>query len=145
MNRLVVVIGLFVIIVIGAVVLIVLPAPAKAPGGATPASLPDLITVSAPLPNTTIASPLTISGQARGGWYFEASAPVVLKNSVGTVIAEGHVNAQGDWMTADFVPFSTTLTFPPQPAGSAGTLVLMNDNLSGLPENQNELSIAITF
>src|SRR5680860_1906637 len=32
----------------------------------------DLIRLSTPRPNQTISSPLTLTGQARGNWYFEA-------------------------------------------------------------------------
>lgn len=151
MNKLLVAIGVFILIVIAAILLIVIPAPktAVAPtdGIATtsPASIPDLITVVSPLPKAVISSPLTISGEARGNWYFEASAPYQLKNAGGAVIAQGHIDSLSDWMTADFVPFSATITFPAQPAGSAGTLILKNDNPSGDPAKDKELDIPIYF
>ena len=147
MNKWVIVSVLFVIIVIGAIVLVVVPGPntANAPTIGQPALLPDLIKVSSPLPNAIITSPLTVSGQARGTWFFEASAPYILKDAEGTPIAQGHVDTSGDWMTSDFVPFSATITFSPQPTGSVGTLVLMNDNPSGDPANQKELNIPVTF
>lgn len=154
-TKLTIAVVVFILVLVAGAILIVVPGPhtANAPGSGNqnatttpnPASLPDLITVTSPLPNTKVTSPVTISGQARGSWYFEASAPVKLKNAQGTVIAEHYVTAQGDWMTTEFVPFSGSLTFPAQPAGSKGTLVLMNDNPSGLPENQKELSIPIEF
>jgi len=150
-----IVIVLFIVIVVGVIVLVVLPAStANAPTNTdtnpattTPvaASIPDLITVASPLPKATVASPLSISGQARGTWFFEASAPVQLKNSSGTVIASAPATAQGNWMTTDFVPFTASLTFPAQTPGSTGTLVLMNDNPSGDPENQKELDIPVVF
>ena len=86
-----------------------------------------------------------ISGNARGRWYFEASAPVELQDAQGNVIAQGHITAQGDWMTEDFVPFTATLTFTKQPAGSTGTLVLQNDNPSGDPARGFELDIPVKF
>ncbi|MDO8548348.1 MAG: Gmad2 immunoglobulin-like domain-containing protein [bacterium] len=146
MNRWTVVIGLFIVILIAAIVLIVVPGPdtANAPTG-QPSSLPDLITVTFPLSQQKIYSPFTVLGQARGTWYFEASAPYQLKNAQGAVIAEGHVDTLGDWMTANFVPFTATITFPAQPAGSVGTLVLLNDNPSGDPANQKELDIPVAF
>ena len=103
------------------------------------------IRVNTPLPHTAIKSPLNISGQAVGSWYFEASAPVTLKNASGIVIASGHVTAQGDWMTTNFVPFTASLTFPPQPANSVGTLLLKNDNPSGDPTKDKTLVIPVTF
>jgi len=36
----------------------------------------DIINLDTPRPNETIASPLSIKGQARGSWFFEASLPV---------------------------------------------------------------------
>ena len=88
---------------------------------------------------------LRVTGKARGGWYFEASFPVQIKNASGTVIAEGPAQAQGEWMTQDYVPFKITLSFPAQAAGSKGTVVLRNDNPSGLPENDKSLEIPVTF
>ena len=119
--------------------------PSGSAAASSTASLADLITVNIPLQNSAVSSPLTISGQARGNWYFEASAPVELRNASGTVIAQGHINAQGDWMTTEYVPFTATLTFAKQAAGSKGTLVLKNDNPSGDPARQKELSIPVTF
>src|ERR1700733_11618722 len=49
-------------------------------------TLAGLIEVDQPFPNTKVASPLTISGKARGSWYFEATAPVELEDSSGTVV-----------------------------------------------------------
>ena len=37
----------------------------------------DRIRVNNPRPNQTISSPLTVTGEARGSWYFEASFPVL--------------------------------------------------------------------
>ena len=115
-----------------------------------PAMLDDLIVVDSPLPGTTLISAMnsvtiTVTGKARGNWYFEATAPVELTNVSGTSIASGHITAQGDWMTTDYVPFSGTFTFPLQPAGSVGTLVLRNDNPSGDPAKEKALKIPVQF
>ena len=64
-----------------------------------------------PFPGKIITYPVTITGQARGSWFFEASAPVVLTNWDGLIIAEGTIQTKGDWMTSDFVSFEGTLTF----------------------------------
>ncbi len=158
-----VVIGLLVVIIVGLFVLIFAPPRAAAPSPnnqgqtattttGTPntdtgsvAVINNLIEVTSPLKNATIASPYTVVGQARGTWYFEASAPFELRDASGKVIAQGHVEAQDNWMTEDFVPFKGTLTFPKQPAGSVGTLVLQNDNPSGDPERQKQLFIPVKF
>ncbi|OGJ59137.1 hypothetical protein A2635_04210 [Candidatus Peribacteria bacterium RIFCSPHIGHO2_01_FULL_51_9] len=104
-----------------------------------------LITVTSPLPGDRITSPLTIKGQARGTWYFEATFPVVLTDWDGLIIAQGYAQAEGEWMTEDFVPFSATLTFEKPAYGERGTLVLQKDNPSGLPEHDDAVEIPIRF
>lgn len=106
----------------------------------------DLIRVASPRPGETIESPLTIEGEARGYWFFEASAPVVLTNWDGLIIAEGYVTADGGWMTEDFVPFSGELTFEADTSVSErGTLILQKANASGLPEHDDALEFPITL
>ena len=105
----------------------------------------DLIQVADPVPNQTIGSPLTITGQAVGSWYFEASFPVKLFDANNNQLAEGIAQANGDWMTTNFVPFSATLNFATQPADSTGTLILYKDNPSGDPANDDQLTIPVTF
>lgn len=115
------------------------PAQSATPG------IPNLITVTSPTSGQQISSPLTITGEARGTWYFEASFPLELRDASGAVIAQHYAEAQADWMTENFVPFRSTLSFPAQPAGSQGTLILRKDNPSGLPENDNSVSIPVVF
>jgi hypothetical protein len=100
-------------------------------------------------PGDTVTSPLTITGQARGNWFFEASFPVSLTNWDGLIIAQGPATAQGEWMTTEYVPFSITLTFD-NPSWEAdfskrGTLILQKDNPSGLPEHDDALEIVVRF
>ena len=109
------------------------------------AGIPDLIAVSYPLPGQRINSPLTVTGEARGTWYFEASFSVEVRDADGDVLTQAPAEAQSDWMTENFVPFSSTISFPEQPAGSKGTLVLRKANPSGLPENDREVTIPILF
>jgi hypothetical protein len=104
----------------------------------------DLIKVTTPQPNAKVASPLTVTGQARGNWYFEASFPVKLYDANGTLLAQKPAQAQGDWMTTNFVPFTVTLTFA-KPATATGVLVLEKDNPSGLPQNDDKIEIPVTF
>ena len=90
----------------------------------------------------TVTSPLTVSGEAQGNWFFEASFPVVLKNEIGKTIATGIAQAEGDWMTTDFVPFSTILEFKNLKT-QKGNLVFVKDNPSGLPEYGGEFIIPV--
>lgn len=110
----------------------------------TSTSTSDRIRVSSVSANQLIKSPLVVSGQARGSWYFEASFPVELLDGTGKRIALVPAQAQGDWMTTNFVPFTATLSFA-KPATATGTLILRNDNPSGLPENALELRIPVRF
>lgn len=103
-----------------------------------------LITVNDPRPNQKISSPLTVSGQARGYWFFEASFPVKLYDSGGNLLATAISQAQGEWMTENFVPFKTELVFD-VPMEGDGVLVFEKDNPSGLPEYDDKLIVPIKF
>ncbi|MDB5194167.1 MAG: hypothetical protein JWN50_181 [Parcubacteria group bacterium] len=105
------------------------------------------IVITAPRSGQAVTSPLTVTGQARGNWFFEASAPIFLEDENGTSIARSVINAQGDWMTTNFVPFSGTLTFNATSVGTStkGFIVFMNDNPSGNPTLQKSLSVPVTF
>jgi len=104
----------------------------------------DLIQVSSPQPGALITSPLTIVGQARGTWYFEASFPVILQDGNGTVLAQGPAQAKSDWMTTEFVLFQIELDFQ-LPTTDTGVLILKKDNPSGLPEHDASISIPVRF
>lgn len=110
----------------------------------SPGVLSDLITVQSPAPDAIIASPLTVTGQARGNWYFEASFPVRLLDGNDVPIASAVAQAQGDWMTTNFVPFSAVLNYV-GPVTQTGTLVLQKDNPSGDPQFDQELRIPVRF
>ena len=107
----------------------------------------DLIRLDYPRPNQTISSPLKITGEARGYWFFEASFPVVLTDWDGLIIASGIATAKGDWMTEEFVPFEAELTFivDTNVYSKNGLLILQKDNPSGLSEYDDALEIPIQF
>ena len=103
-----------------------------------------MIKINNPRPNQTIQSPLAISGEARGYWFFEASFLIKLFDENNNLITTAVAKAQGDWMTENFVPFEADLNFS-QPSAEKGFLVLEKDNPSGLSENADELRIPIKF
>ena len=111
----------------------------------------DVIQVTSPAGMAVVTSPLSLSGKARGNWFFEASAPVSLVNWDGLIIAEGFITANGDWMTTEFVPFSGTLEFTsPYKDGDPdfmkrGSLIFKKDNPSSLPENDDAVEIPVLF
>lgn len=104
----------------------------------------DLIFVTSPIPDATATSPLALSGKARGMWFFEASFPVELRDNTGAILASGIATATGEWMTEEFVPFTSTLTWATTTATS-GVLVLKRDNPSGLPEHDKSLEVPVRF
>jgi hypothetical protein len=104
----------------------------------------DIIRIDQPRPNTMITSPLIVTGQARGAWYFEADFPVILYDANGNILASTPAQAQGEWMTQDFVQFSAEIIFE-MPDTDTGELVLEKSNPSGLPENIDELRIPVRF
>ncbi len=105
----------------------------------------DILKVKAPALRAKVASPLTISGEARGTWFFEASFPVTLLDAEGKTLVEGYAQADGEWMTENFVPFTATLTFTVPSSTLSGTLILKKDNPSGMPENDDAFQIPVTF
>ncbi len=107
----------------------------------------NVINVTSPQPSATVTNPITVSGQARGMWYFEASFPLVVTDWDGRIIGEGFATADGDWMTEDFVPFTGTINYdlPEDTPYKRGTLIFKKDNPSGLPENDDALEIPILF
>jgi len=105
------------------------------------------INLFSPKPGDTVKSPLTIAGEARGSWYFEATFPIVITDWDGRIIGEGYAEAQDDWMTEDFVPFlaEVSFTLPDGVPNKNGTLILQKANPSGLPENDAAIEIPISF
>ena len=102
------------------------------------------IRVTSPLQNQVVSSPLVITGEARGTWFFEACFPVKILDGNGEEIAAHYATALSDWMTEDFVPFEATIEFE-EPDTEIGFLVLKKDNPTGLPEFDDELVIAVRF
>lgn len=150
------------VIIVGvAVAIVLMPTDTNAPDTAEP-TVPDdvqaaieakrdLIVLENPAPLAVVESPLSISGTARGTWFFEASFPIVLVDWDGRIIAQHYATAEGEWMTEDFVPFTAELTFEsPYNEGDPefmrrGALILQKDNPSGLPEHDDALEIPVRF
>lgn len=119
--------------------------PSVAPASTTPPTTPNTpeveVTLISPEP---IANATVIEGRARGNWFFEASFPIELRDNKGVLLATAIAQADGDWMTTDYVPFRATLHFPP-PASASGTLVFKKDNPSGLPEHDKSIERPVTI
>jgi len=104
----------------------------------------DQIIVINPQPDQLIESPLIIEGKARGTWFFEGDFPVMLIDSNGDLVVRHFAQAQGEWMTEDFVGFKSQIEFE-QPTTDNGVLILEKDNPSGLSENDAKIEIPVRF
>lgn len=104
----------------------------------------DLIVVDSPRLNTLLTSPVEVKGKARGTWFFEASFGVEIKDANGLELGNAVAQAEGEWMTEEFVPFKAILNFT-KPTTSTGELIIRNANPSGLAENEKELRIPVAF
>lgn len=104
----------------------------------------DLIVVELPFPGAVTGKDFKVIGKARGYWFFEASFPIEVLDKDGKSIAIGIAQAQSEWMTEDFVPFSADIKVPDTYIGPA-TLLLKKDNASGLPEHDASISFPITI
>lgn len=148
---------LFVIVVVGLVAFLMIPAPVKAPvvegpseptatssgqSNTLPEPLHNRVVVTSPKSGETVGHTLTISGEAPGNWYFEASFPIKVTTPEGDRIGSGHADAQSDWMTIAQVPFTATIDLNMAYSGPA-TIALLKDNPSGLPENDDSIEVSI--
>lgn len=100
------------------------------------------INVTKPVLGQEMQSPFTVEGKVIGTWFFEASFPIKLVDERGKVLATTIAQAQGDWMTTDWVPFQANLQFNVTEKTPA-ILVLEKDNPSGLVENNEAMSIPV--
>ena len=155
-----VVILLAIVIVVMLVLLIMLPAPAHSPVTATtpaatattsnnvtgPADQPlhARVVVTAPKSGQAVGQTFAISGEAPGNWFFEASFPIQVRDVDNNKIGQAIAQAQSDWMTTAQVPFTASMTLDTVYHGPA-TLVLLRDNPSGLPENDDSLEVPIVI
>ena len=100
--------------------------------------------VFTPQASSSISSPFTVKGEARGTWYFEGEFPIRLSTSDGTVLAEVPATALGDWMVEEFVPFEVSVAFSSTTATS-GTLVLTQHDPSMSSGEQKEVRVPVIF
>ncbi len=106
--------------------------------------MPDQSTVEliSPQSDELLRSPYRVEGRASGGWFFEATLPVVLKTASGVTLVETYGQADKDWMTSDWVNFHADLLFVPN-GEKMGVLIIKKDNPSGLPENEAQVSYPV--
>lgn len=103
----------------------------------------NLIVVDTPFPGSVTGKAFSVVGKARGTWFFEASFPIELVDQNGTRLTIAVAQAEGEWMTTEFVPFKADITVPASFTGPA-TLIMRKDNPSGLAEYDASISFPIT-
>lgn len=104
------------------------------------------IRVDSPKIGQSISSPLVITGQASGTWFFEASFTATLTNWDGLIIGESIVQTSEDWMTEEMIPFTSSLEFDEEEKFiPRGILIIEKANPSGLPENSQSLEFPVYF
>ena len=106
-------------------------------------AISNLIKIEEPQENARVSSPLEIKGEAKGYWFFEASAPVKLIGESGKLITEKYITATGEWMTEDWVPFEGELGFDTKE--KRGYLIFNRANASGKPEHDRTFRVPVIF
>jgi hypothetical protein len=99
--------------------------------------------IFSPEQNTLITSPLSVKGEAPGAWFFEATLRLRLVDDKGDIIANSWAQADGEWMTENYVPYEGVLNFNTE--AESGELWVLNDNPSGLPEYEVFVKIPVRF
>jgi len=90
-----------------------------------------------------ISSPVKIEGKARGYWFFEGSFPIKLVSTNNEVLGTAIAQAEGDWMTVDFVNFTANLEYTKSTSTSRALLILSKDNPSDNRELDQEVYIPV--
>jgi len=118
------------------------PKPKPTSTTTAPAPLHDKVSVTSPAPHSTVGHTITVLGSAPGQWYFEAQFPIKVRDENDNVIGSAPASAQGDWMTTSLVPFKALISIDSKFHGNA-TIILLKDNPSGLPQNDDSLEIPV--
>ena len=136
---------LLIVVILGAV-LIAAPTPANGPKVDPQEDtqfVSENVKVSSPRQSAAVLKTFTVIGEARGTWYFEASFPIFIIDANGVKVGQGIAQAAESWMTEDFVPFTAQVTV--EDYSGPATLVLLKDNPSGLPENDDSVSFSVVI
>jgi len=107
----------------------------------------DKIFITNPTVTSSVTSPVQVTGEARGWWFFEASFPITILALDGTLIAQGYATATDEWMTEEFVPFTAevTYTLPEGQTEMPARMVFYKANPSGLEENADTFEVPVVL
>lgn len=98
--------------------------------------------IDTPASNAVVGTTFIVTGAAPSGWYFEAVFPISVRDNADNVIGHGQAQALSDWTQPGQIRFAATTTIDTVYHGPA-TLILLKDNPSGLPENDDSVSMPI--
>ncbi len=101
------------------------------------------IIIDFPKDNQKITNPIKISGKAVGSWFFEGSFPIELVDLDKNIIAIGIATSTDDWMTEDFINFSSEIYFDKPTSTKNAILIFKKDNPSGNPEFDKSVFIPV--
>jgi hypothetical protein len=101
----------------------------------------DLVFLSI-VPNVKVAGILNLTGEIKGGYFFEGNILINVLDVNKNVLKQGYGIATTEWMTAGPVSFTTSVDFTGLSAGPA-YLEIHNDNASGLPENDKSILVPV--
>lgn len=87
---------------------------------------------------------VTLTGYASQSWFFEGTFPIELVDQDGNTLSQGSVQTSDDWTTTPHPYFMGELSYSDS-APKQATLILRNDNPSGLPENEVRYEIPLTL
>jgi len=109
----------------------------------------DKLVIDSLTPNETISSPVSVSGRARGGWFFEGSFPVEVYDSANKLLGSDAINfrpksTDDTWMTTEFVDFQGEIKFT-QPKTIDGYLLFKKDNPSDMRELDESFKLPVKF
>lgn len=102
----------------------------------------NLFRLSSPSSGSAVTSPLTLTGEARGTWFFEGSFPVKLEEVNGNLITSTIATSGDDWMTEEFIPFLANLAFSVA-TDTEAIIVFQKDNPSDIRANDREVRIPV--
>lgn len=101
--------------------------------------------ITSPLKDYSISSPITITGFVPQGWMFEGVFPIKILDENKKLIKQASAKelVAGSWTSENPIEFTSTITF--STVATKGYIVLENDNPSGLKENSKTFEIGVNF
>ncbi|HEY4521506.1 MAG TPA: Gmad2 immunoglobulin-like domain-containing protein [Candidatus Paceibacterota bacterium] len=100
------------------------------------------VVVTTPQQKQHVGRNFTVAGVAPGPWFFEAQFPMQVRDMEGSVVGRATATAQGEWMTEELVTFTAMMHIDATFHGEA-ILILMKDNPSGMPENDDAIEVPV--